>query len=95
MAPILLNDDALEGERAELRHLEGHGAGFGLESPLVAVRQGVAPVRGLLIAPRTVERIGFNPQRHIERVLHGPSCKIKLGTAKSEAGCVYTFVDIQ
>ena len=29
--------------------------------------RGTAPVRGLSIVPRTVERIGFNPQQHIER----------------------------
>ncbi len=61
----------LEGQLAQLRHLQRHLAGLGVELALVMAGPGVDPLRRMLVALRPAELVRFGVQHGVQRLFHG------------------------
>jgi hypothetical protein len=67
--PIALDDRRLERLPAQLRNLQRHRAGLGLQLAIVAPRALVAPCRRPLIASRIAQPIRLGFQHRVQRLL--------------------------
>lgn len=68
---VAFDDCGLEGELAQLRHLQGHLARFCLQRAFVVPGPRVHPLWAVFVAFGSAELIGFRLQHRVERLLHG------------------------
>jgi len=70
---VALDDRRLKGLAPELRHLELHRAGLGVERPLVAARPRVFAPFAALVSSRTAQAVGFSVQHRVQGFLDRPA----------------------
>lgn len=70
-ALVALDAGGLEGQRTQLRHLEGDLAGLGVELALVVAGPGIDAFRVVLVALGATEPVGLGVEQGVERLFHG------------------------
>ena len=68
--PVAFDDRRLEGLAPELRHLQRHLAGLGLEAALIMPRPRVAPGIAAFVSLCVAEPVGFRIEQRVERLLN-------------------------
>jgi len=66
-APVALDDRRLECLLAQLRHLQGHLAGLGVQLAIIAAGPVVGTLRAALVALGTAQRVCLGIEQPVER----------------------------
>ena len=76
---VSLDNRRLERQFTQLRHLQCHRAGLGLQLPLVMSGPRIDPVRASLVPAGATDLIRFGVQQTVERLLDAaPHCLVNM-----------------